>query len=307
MDSDGELLRIRGIGAARARWLHETFGVRGLADLAALEPGEISARPADGGRGPVAPDTLAQWVTTAREMVSAQTSDEAEWTVRASVVVEFQSRVGDGGTTDWRTSAHLVEEDGDEAWQGIDCGGLGRWMRGHLAGTDAGHAVVDIAGPSSAEPEASPVDEGVGLKARVVDGDGYRGARLVRIGLPWSVDLCWDTGGIPELVGPGEWRVELSMWPIGESAPLALPQMVVPADAADGDGRHEHRIDIPPGLVGSAHCGAPYRATATLTFHRGGDPSPAVAGAVDLGFIRFYDPARPRRQESAQRRRAVEL
>lgn len=317
MDDGNELRRIRGIGAARAGWLQETFGVRSLADLAALDPDEICRRLAESGRGAVARDAVASWVATARELASGGThevtgasgagaGDELEgdaWRPRASFVVEFQSMAGGGGGAVWRTAAHHVERDGDEEWPGIDCDGLSRWMTGHLvaigavepAGGDLVEASPDTL-PSIAPAEGErPEEPMVELRARVVDGDGYRGARLVRIDTPWAVDLCWNQGEAPDLAGPGKWRIDLALWPIGESAPLELPGMVVPSLGEGERGRHQHRMEIQTGLVTAAHCGAPYRATATLTFHRAGDQSAAIAGAVDLGFVRFYDPSRSRR------------
>jgi len=144
MDDAHELRRIRGIGAARADWLQATFGIRGLADLAALEPDEISRRLAESGRGGVARDAVASWVATARELASAGTDESAApareetgveregeaWRPRASFVVEFQSMNGGGAGSAWRTAAHHVERDGDEAWPGIDFDGLVRWMTG---------------------------------------------------------------------------------------------------------------------------------------------------------------------------------
>ena len=318
MDAENELRRIRGIGAARAGWLQTTFDLQGLADLAALEPDEISRRLAESGRGSVSRDAVASWVAAARELTSAGTHEMAAaspapvtggeregdaWRPRASFVVEFQSMAGGGAEPAWRTTAHHVERDGDEVWPGIDCDGLSRWMTGHLAAIGAlepaGGDPVESSPDalrSTATPEPEPGEPVVDLRARVVDGDGYRGARLVRIDAPWAVDLCWDLGEAPDLAGPGEWRIDLSLWPIGESAPLELPGVVVPSLGDGEDGGHRHRMEIQAGRVTSAHCGAPYRATATLTFHRAGDESAAVAGAVDLGFVRFYDPSRLRRR-----------
>ena len=318
MDDANELRRIRGIGAARAGWLQATFGIRGLADLAALDPDEISRRLAESGRGGVARDAVASWVETARELTSAgadesvaparaETGVEREgeaWSPRASFVVEFQSMTGGGAGSAWRTAAHHVERDGDEAWPGIDFDGLVRWMTGHLAavgaveplGGDLAAEPAPNARPSPAPAELETDEPGVELKGHVIDGDGYRGARLVRIDTPWAVDLCWDQGDAVGLAGPGEWRIELSLWPIGQSAPLELPGMVVPSLGEGEDARHRHRMEVPAGRVTSAHCGAPYRATATLTFHRASDEPSAVAGAVDLGFVRFYDPTRTRRR-----------
>jgi hypothetical protein len=123
---------------------------------------------------------------------------------------------------------------------------------------------------------------------RIVDGEGYRGARLVAAGAPWSVDLWWQVAG-GRLRGPGEWRVDVVLSPIGRSAPLEVPPGIVTAQEDDDGRRHEHRISVPPGLVTAAHCAAPYRAVVTLTYGRDAAEPPALATALDLGLVRFFE------------------
>jgi hypothetical protein len=156
------------------------------------------------------------------------------------------------------------------------------------AGERAGAAPPAPPVPAAATGAGVAVD----LRGGVVDADGIRRPLVLGIDRGWGVDLCWvATGGPP--VGAGEWRIDVSLRPLGPGAPLRLPHQVVRSAAGpEAAARRHHRVEVPIGLVTPAHCGTPYRATATLTYRREGDEAPAVAGFADLGLVRFYDPAR---------------
>ncbi len=208
-------------------------------------------------------------------------------------MIEFQSAAGADGTTVWRTTAG--DEDGrrDATWEGLRTDAVADWMEEGLRAVGA--RPVPSHDPPERTAEVPPPEPAAAIDAggRIVDGEGYRGARLVPVGAPWSVDLWWQVAG-GSLRGPGEWRVDVVLSPIGRSAPLDVPPAVLAAPEDDDGGRHEHRISVPPGLVGTAHCAAPYRAVVTLTYGRDAAEPPALATALDLGLIRFYDRSRAR-------------
>jgi hypothetical protein len=323
MDSRDELSEITGIGPARARWLKAAFGARSFRDLAALAPEDIERKLKDEGQVAVARKTIESWVVEARERSSEQRGEpastavrkgvgkdeEAEWKPVASFVVEFQSRPGKGSKEPWRTMVHHMEEHRNEMWAGVDCAGLCRWMTQQLGRTEgggppapgtavrAGETMADedaTAARRSASPDVGPWRPRLadGLRARVVDGDGVEGARLIRIDKPWAVVFSWSLEDpVPEEASSG-WRLEVPLKRVGPGEPLHVRIEPVRLSGAEPriDGDYCYRFSIPTGVITSSHAEALYRASAIIMSRQEGEERVLPAGVVDLGLLRFYEP-----------------
>jgi hypothetical protein len=324
MDGPDELSDIAGIGPARAQWLTATLGVRGFRDLAALSPDEIERKLKAEGRAAVSRKTIESWVAEARARAAEEKGEPAppaaqkggvredeapEWKPAASFVVEFQSQAGEGGMEPWRTAVHYLEKDENETWAGVDCDGLCRWMTqqvrrasgpeapgdGELpseptAGEDS--AAAERAGSPGVAPDRPRLADG--LRAHVVDGDGIERAKLIRIDKPWAVVFSWSLEEpIPAEAG-GEWRLDVLLKRVGSGEPLQLRigPVRLPAAGPRIDGDYRYRFEVATGVISSSHVvEALYRASAMIMYRRENEARALHAGFVDLGLLRFYEPA----------------
>lgn len=325
MGGEQELSEIIGIGPARARWLKETFGVRGFRDLAGLSPEDIERKLKAEGRERVSRKTIESWVAQARvraseekgkPSVAASAKDSrgragrepSEWKPVTSFVVEFQSRRGEGDEQAWRTSVHYMERDLSETWAGIDCGALCRWMTEQLR--DAGGPALEVAplvadesrppGPTAdavaeeAEGDiaAAPEQPSVALRAHVVDGDGVERANLIRIDKPWAVVFSWSLEeGVTSEKGD-EWLIDVLLKLVGPGEPLRLREepLSLPATRPRINGGYRYRFEVAIGIVTSAHVEALYRGSATIMYRSKAEDRVLIAGVADLGLLRFYQP-----------------
>jgi hypothetical protein len=303
-----ELPEISGIGHARARWLEEALDVRTLQDLAALSPEEIEHRLKDaGGRKPPR-STIEAWVAEAKAHLKAQGDPSVPgrtksrrtetWKPVASFVVEFQSRIGSQASElsaeRWRTAAHHVEEDRDEAWPGWDFGALGRWMADQLPmgpRSDAAEEIVRVEADAVERPGPGEVRK-IPLAAHLIDGDGLTDSNLVRIDEPWTVTFTWPQGEPVDPSVGGEWWLDLLLTPVGAGAPLRVSEGSIRVPATDPGPERDcrYRLVVPVGAVTRDHTDRVYRASATVLFVSGAADRAIRSGSTDLGIVRFYQP-----------------
>jgi hypothetical protein len=329
MDERDELSEIPGIGPARAQWLEATFGVRSFRDLSALSADDLEEKLKAEGRPMVARKSIESWIAEARARASEEKAparanaspkpavrdgapgEAPGWKPVASFVVEFQS-TSDPSEERWRTTVHHLEMDRNESWAGIDANALSQWMVQQL------RRVREVEGPAAAEgdvehPDApttgedSPAPGGGGdlgvapegpglddrLRAHVVDGDGVERANLIRIDKPWAVVFSWSLdGAVPDEAG--EWSLDVLLKRLGSGEPLRVPEGPVRLSASGPrtDSEYRYRFGVPTGVVTSSHVDTPFRAWATVVYRSKDAGSAVIAGLVDLGLLRFYEPAR---------------
>jgi hypothetical protein len=323
MDGPDELSEIAGIGPARARWLRATLGVRGFRDLAALSPDDIERKLKAEGRAAVSRKTIESWVAEARARVGekgepavpaaqkggVRDDEAAGWKPAASFVVEFQLRAGEGAIEPWRTAVHYLEKDENETWAGVDCDGLCRWMTQQVRRAFGPEAPVDGGLPSepTAGEDSAPAERsgglGVapgrprladGLRAHVVDGDGVAQAKVIRIDKPWAVVFSWSLEDPKPVEAGGEWRLDVLLKRVGSGEPLQLRigPILLPAAGPRIDGDYRYRFEVATGVINSSHIvEALFRASATIMYRQEDEARALHAGFVDLGLLRFYEPA----------------
>lgn len=151
-----DFAQIKGIGAARARWLRDTFGVQTFGELAALSPGAIEAA-LKAQHKIIAPREIELWLAQAHGMASRQqaapagtVSIENGWQQMANFVVVYEQRTADNGTRETRTSVYHMEADVSHQWPGIEREGVGAWMAAQIG-------VTDTAPPPAAAPVEVPL------------------------------------------------------------------------------------------------------------------------------------------------------
>jgi hypothetical protein len=306
MGSHDELSQIPGIGPARARWLEETFGVRGIRDLAALSPDEIEAGLRAEGR--VSRRSIESWVAEARartrkkrkakqpttaagnDSSRRRRGDAPEWEPAASFVIEFQSRKVAGGALAWQTAAHHLEQDLNETWTGIDCSGLCRWMTEQLRG--ANEAAAHEAGLALPEEGggAAPTQERkrIALRAHVVNSNGGRLANLLQINKPWAVVFTWSLDP-PTPAPSGEWIFDVLLAPLGPGEPVRAregPLRLRPSRHRAND--YRYRLEVPAGTISSSRVETTYRGRAMITYRSQEEGRVLVAGLGELGLLRFF-------------------
>jgi hypothetical protein len=306
-----ELHEISGIGPARARWLEESLNVRTLQDLAALSPQEVERRLKRAGGNKPPRSTIEAWVAEAQKHLAEEDSEPSvpgrpksrrkeTWKPVASFVVEFQSRAGSEASEPpaarWRTAAHHVEEDQDEAWPGWDFGALGRWMADQLSReprSEAAQEVVRVDEADAAERPGTREGGAIPLAAHLIDGDGLTDSNLVRIDEPWTVIFTWPSGEPADPSAGGEWWLDLLLTPVGAAAPLRISEGSIRVPASDpGPGRdYRYRHVVPVGTVTRDHTDRVYRASATVLFVSGAVDRAIRSGSTDLGIVRFYEPS----------------
>jgi hypothetical protein len=273
MEQPHELSRVRGIGDARARWLEDTFGARTLEQLGALAPEEIEQRLRGEGRRAVSRPAIDAWVAEARELGKEQPN--GEWGVVASFVVELQAS-GDA----MRTSVHHLEQDETELWSEIDWDRLCRWIEARLEQTAPEAPAV-----SSVEPlRPATVKD---LTAAIVANHDAVPPMHIPIDAPWSVTFEWSLAGA-EATLDGEWQLDVSVHPVAPGPPLRLREEPVRVSAQPGVESYRHGYEIAAGTVPPEHAGAPYRATALLSYCPQGMERPLLGGFVRLGMLQFY-------------------
>lgn len=288
MDGRHEISEIPGIGAARARWLEESFGVRSFRHLAALSPSEIEHKLKAEGRTGVSRQTIEGWISEAQGRAPQAGAEESGWKPVSSFVVEFQSTTRDGHEEPWRTAVHYLEKDMNETWAGIDCDRLCKWMVQQLQPHGA---------PAPAEREeetpAGPRLAG-GVRAHVVDGDGVENARLIRIDKPWMVVVSWSLEDPASAETVGEWQIDVMLKRVGSGEPLRLHAGPVrlDADAPRVDDEYLYRFEVATGLVAPSQVDAVYRGSATIMHRSKGGTGMLFSGSVDLGLLCFYEPAK---------------
>jgi hypothetical protein len=316
MDARDQLSEIPGIGSARARWLEATFGVRSFRDLAALSADEIERKLKEEGRQAVAAAMIESWISEAESRVherpkpvvmdsqkrnrgNGAEDETTQWTPAASFVVEFQSRTADGAEKPWRTAVHYLEEDRNEVWVGIDCEQLCRWMTrqlgprwlpareeelGRAEGDREAEAAEERAARSKLPRSAEP------LRANIIDGDGVENASLIRIDKPWTVVFSWSPR---DVAAEGEWLIDVLLRLVGPGEKVRLREgpTRLPFETPRLDGSYRYRFDVPTGVVTSAHVETLYRGLATVVFRPANASHILPVGFVDLGLLRFFDPA----------------
>ena len=307
-----ELHEISGIGPARARWLEESLDVRTLQDLADLSPREVERRLERAGGNKPARSTIEAWVAEAQKHLAEEESKveptvpgrpksrrKETWKPVASFVVEFQSRAGGEASEPpaarWRTAAHHVEEDRDEAWPGWDFGALGGWMADQLSmepGLRAAEEIVQVEDADADERPGPGEVRGIPLAAHLIDGDGLTDSNLVRIDEPWTVIFTWRPGEPADPSAGGEWWLDLFLTPVGAGAPLRVSEGSIRVPAIDPGPERDcrYRLVVPASTVTREHTDRVYRASATVMFVSGGADRAIRSGSADLGIVRFYEP-----------------
>lgn len=258
MDPPEELRAIGGIGPSRARWLAETLGVRSAADLAALSPSELEERVRDPAAGFPRP------YPRRREIES--------WVVQAQVTVSKagESRAPPGTSVTAQAAAGTAAVPAPEQ---------------EVSGVESHRTEEASVRPPGQPPRLAR------FHANVVDGDGMEPANLIRLDKGWAVVFSWSPEDITLLVPGGEWELRVVGRPIGRSGPLPLEQK--PARVAMHPGReaYSQTLEVPARVIASSHPDPAYRYIATLSYRWQPDDVPLVAGVLDLGVLRFYDPA----------------
>jgi len=298
LDGRDELSDIPGIGTARARWLKTAFDVQSFADLAALSPDEVERRLKSEGRGSVSRSAIEGWISEAKARTAVESEalrtkhqdkgktpssgSQSDWKPVASFVVEFQTRDGDGDHQLRRTAVHYLEEDRNEHWTGFDWEKLAAWMRGQLRREAAAPQ------PDEGEVAVAPLD----LDVVVVDGDGARDSRLIRIDKPWTTIFRWSQ---PEAQAMHEldWQLDLLLKRVdaGEPRRLRAGPVHVSADAARTEQGYEYRLEVSSGFA-APHVNAACRVSATTAGRSKGDGRLLYTGVAELGLLYFYEPAR---------------
>lgn len=208
-----DMTMIRGIGAARQRWLKESLNVRTYQDLAVLSADEIESQLRADGFIP-SRKAIEDWLSQARELAARGEANspprEDGWKPFASFVVEFQTRDGEGQPVDRRTAVHHMEKDAGTYWAGIQNATLCQWMLDQIrseAGLDreeyeAPEAQPDEE-PTAGEPYARIVinrlrafqPPGSGMPAHIIEaGKRFQGSVKGNEPLTFEVDF--------ELTGP---------------------------------------------------------------------------------------------------------
>ncbi|HEU4926840.1 MAG TPA: helix-hairpin-helix domain-containing protein [Vicinamibacterales bacterium] len=294
MDGRHEISEIPGIGAARARWLEESFGVRSFRDLAALSPGEIERKLKAEGRTGVSRQTIEGWIAEAQGRAPQADAEQSRWKPVSSFVVEFQSTTRDGHEEPWRTAVHYLEKDMNETWAGIDCDRLCKWMVQQLQPHGA-------PSPAQREEEApgGPRLAG-GVRVHVVDGDGAENARLIRIDKPWTVVFSWSLEDPASAETVSEWQIDVILKRVGPGEPLHLHAGPVrlDADVPRVDDEYLYRFEVATGFVEPSQVDAVYRGSATIMHRSRGGTRMLHLGSVNLGLLCFYEPAKLTRQPS---------
>ena len=306
-----ELSEISGIGQARARWLEEALDVRTLRDLAALSPEEVERKLKRAGGNKPPRSTIDAWVAEAKAHLADQGSQvepsvpgrpksrrTETWKPVASFVVEFQSRIGSEASEPpaarWRTAAHHVEEDRDDAWPGWDFDSLGRWMADQLPTGHRSDAVEEIVQVEEGGAVERPGPDDVGaipLTAHLIDGDGLMDSNLVRIDELWTVMFTWSPGEPVDPSAGGEWWLDLLLTPVGAGPPLRVAEGSIRLPATDPEPEPcQYRLVVPVGTVTQDHTERVYRASATVLFVSGAADRAIRSGSTDLGIVRFYQP-----------------
>lgn len=151
-----DFAQIKGIGAARARWLRDTFGVQTFGELAALSPAAIEAALKDQHKI-IARGEIELWLAQAQALAShdetapaATVSTENGWQQLANFVVVYEQREADDGTRETRTSVYHMEADVSQQWPGIERESVGAWMAAQIGITDA--ALQTVAAPAVPQP-----------------------------------------------------------------------------------------------------------------------------------------------------------
>jgi len=143
-----DLTTIKGIGAARERWLKESLNIYTFQDLAACSVDEIESELKAEGRA-VPRNEINEWIAEAQELaatatpaaeqitepevVEAETTVnsafvEGEWKPFASFVVEFQTLQVAGQAVEQRTKVHYMEGDKSKTWPDVERERLCQWM-----------------------------------------------------------------------------------------------------------------------------------------------------------------------------------
>jgi Domain of unknown function (DUF4332) len=276
--NDHELTRVVGIGAARARWFEEAFGVRTLSELAALDAADIAERlRARQARGVVPThEQIDQWIAQAGQLA-------ASWRGVGSFVLEIEARDDNGnGSRRLRTVAHHVEDDCTQNFDGAAPAELTEWIVGRLAAQPAAPAP-----PSSSAPPAGPALAPVGelhLVASVRDPSGQAPTNVIRHGDPWMVRCVWYVDGPGAGSLAGRWRVELLGEGQGPAIEVELPApALITLDGRTGPANpYVLAFNVPAGSI--ALLGRPQAVldlTVALTYlDPAGTPGPLAAFAV---------------------------
>jgi hypothetical protein len=302
---------IPGIGAARARWLRDAFGIRTVGDLARLSPEEVERGRVRGRPGQPSPKTIEGWVREARRRERSETgatssssaletpvrrrAQAVAWTPIASFVVEFQTRAGSSSAEDRRTSAHHLERDHNQTWEGVDCDSLCGWMLERVPAAEGG--TRDRTEPLLGRSRGGRIvidRPRIWLTARVVVAEGIERTSVVRIDQPWSVIFEWTFETTSPLPERGRWQLDVAFKPIGGGRRFRLPGTParIPTEDAKIDGTYRHRIDVMTGLLDSSQVDPVYAVTASVAYRSSEHEVVAVAFA-DAGLLTFSgEPAR---------------
>ena len=202
---DMQLTRVAGIGDARARWLEESFGVRTLSQLAALDADDIERRLRESTVRGVLPahEQIERWVIDAGRLAGDGEQPAASWHGVGAFVLDVEAR--DGDPTVLRTVAHHVEADDTKCFDGVAPAELRRWIGERLA---APPAAAPESAPAAAPAAAPAVDE-LRLTASVRDPAGGPPINVIRRSDPWRVRCEWYIDGPGAAALAGHWRLAL--------------------------------------------------------------------------------------------------
>ena len=128
------------------------------------------------------------------------------------------------------------------------------------------------------------------ISAEVYEVGGSAPTTIIKVGQEWGVKINWElTGSLLPFIC-GTWCVQLFMESIGEGPEFNLPQGTHHEIKFDGcrGGKFEYDFKVAKDLINSAHCQAPYKVVAAVTYKTVcGTPGP-MAGFVEGPIVSFY-------------------
>jgi hypothetical protein len=307
VNEERELARIKGIGAARARWLEDTFGARTAAELARLSPDDIERELKTQGKVGVSRHTIESWLAEAGALFAATGNAETgtgpadpEWKSLASFVVDFQEAASTEVADPFRTSVHYLEKDRTETWPGIEHERLCAWMLGQLPKLAPPEETSEPPPESreTAQERAGPTAER--FSAAIHINHSGAGVAPIPIHADWFVAFEWSVRSGADLGTGGEWRLDVLTQPLSQGAPpLRLRSGPVSISAHPQAKTYSERFDVAAGAVTPAHCGVPYRCLAVLTYRSPTSGQAHPAGFVELGELFFWHPGQRREATAA--------
>jgi hypothetical protein len=225
---EDDFTQIKGIGAARMRWLQETFDVYTFEELAALSADAIAAQ-LKAEKKPITSGTIEEWIKEAGRLAaeprdSISSTGNGVWNITATFIVTVENK-NENGVRTWRMIAHHMETDDTIHWPGFELAQLTDWMMAQL----------DIPPQPFPLPEKAiePVPE-----ARLFISEEITPATEAAQPQP--------PPGVPDWLGKAEADLQ-PMNASGETAePATLPEVETMPEAA-------HSVAVLTGAVPTAH------------------------------------------------------